>query len=364
MAKATIKASKRYRRMEPETKISICNYVRKLIDANEYKNLDEISKVFYTSNETVRKILLANSIKIPTTKRKDIEEIVAEAEETEKATITPIHNIDTTEEEVKEEAVDDKVVEEKNEVEEVEEVQEEKEEKIIPEFTEITVSKVVKAITCSERHSQPYGITCIFGSQVDSDVMFDFGKLEQKALDYIDNNVKFVNGVAIDSVELIVTGLTMLTTAVITACAKRNVGLTLLHFDRDTKTYKKQVITSFDNSKASPILSTLRENKDLGKVYAYKDTDIFSIKENDKFYIVKFAEYTLNNAMQPVYIDHYITNCYEDSYELFSKILKKAKNETKQCKITVSYMSCTQTANKFYTDKVSDPFVSHTYTIL
>lgn len=323
--------SKKGRRLSDDTKKSICDFTKELINKGEYRSLKQISDKYFTTTETVRQLLIKNDIAIPTSREAVIEAALA-------ATAFP-----TLTETVDKEVAPSGTFE------------------VINEFNEITVQKIVKAVTCSERHNQPFGAKPIFGSSVDSNLMFDFEKLNSIVDQFITDNIKFVNNVAVDALEVIVTGLTMLSTAVITACAKRGVSLTLLHYDRESKTYKKQVITSNENVAINPVISVLKETKDLQKIYAYKDSDIFALKENDKVYIVKESFYSSNNNFTPMGVDYYLCTNFEESFELYSKILKKAKEFKKQGKIVVTYMERKISGDKIYFDKSFVPDLVHTY---
>lgn len=333
----TKQKSKRGRRISDDTKKSICDFTKELINKGEYRSLKQISDKFFTTTETVRQLLIKNDITIPTSREAVIEAALAAN------TAYPV--LDPT-------VATDKEVQPSGTFE------------VINDFNEITVQKVIKAVTCSERHNQPYGAKPIFGSSVDSNLMFDFEKLNEIADNFITENIKFVNGVAVDALEVIVTGLTMLSTAVIAAAAKRNVSLTLLHYDRETKTYKKQVITSNESSVVNPVISVLKETKDLRKIYAYKDTDVFSIKENDKVYIVKQAFFSSNNNFTPMAVEYYITTTFEDSFELYSKILRKTKEIKKEGKVIVTYMERKVMGDKIYFDKSFTPDLVHTYSAI
>ena len=319
-------------------KKDVCSYTYGLIKSNKYRNLDEVAKKYGVTSETIRKVLIEGGVKIPTARKiNTIVKVPKEYAEKYSSMKTAIQ-VDCP--------IDDHA---------------EKEEE---EFTEVTVNRVIKCITCNERHNTAPKIQSIFGSSIDSADMFNFEKLEATATKFIQNNVNFINGKATDSILLVVTGLTMLTTAVITACTKLNVNLTLQHYNRETKKYVDQkIIDNPIETSSSPIINGIKQNLNFGKIYVYKGTDIFSIKEN--LYMVKVLDYNLMNKFVPEKIDWYITDNFEDSFELYAKLLKLNK-ERKNIKVTVQYCSCKISGNGFsqekYPDKITESILSHSYT--
>ena len=303
-------------------KKEMCEYVRTLIKEEKYKNLDEVAKKYNVSVETCRRAIICGGVVLPKSR------VVINFTE-------PAATINTAEVQLGTPVP-------------------EKEKKQL--FTEVKVSKKIKCITCSERHVSPAGLKSIFGSAVTSEQMFDFAGLESTAIKFIDDNIEFIDGKSFDSIELYITGLTMLTTAVISACSKRKVNLSLMHYNRDEKKYERQIIFDDNSCISSPIINTFKGNLDCGKFYQYKDCNIFDIK--DKFYLVKKIEFTLRDKYNPKVTDYYVCSSFEDSFEMFSRVLKLSKI-IKDSRVVVSLMEGTIVNNALVFSK--DGTISHTY---
>ena len=86
---------------------------------------------------------------------------------------------------------------------------------------------------CDGRHDMPACVQgSIFGNSVDPT---DIDGLQMVA-------DRFIGDLAVDSVAVYVTGLTVALVAVINACHKNKVKLTLMHFNRATGDYMPQVV--------------------------------------------------------------------------------------------------------------------------
>ena len=88
---------------------------------------------------------------------------------------------------------------------------------------------------CEGRHELPGVRDFIFGEIEDP---MDFEDLEYRAFTWVDAAEK--NDV--DLVILYVTGFTPALTSVIKACSNRHISLKLMHYDRETDTYKAQYV--------------------------------------------------------------------------------------------------------------------------
>lgn len=88
---------------------------------------------------------------------------------------------------------------------------------------------------CEGRHEIPGVKDFIFGEIEDP---MDFGDLEYRAAAWVEEAIK----AEVDVIKLYVTGLTPALTSVIKACAVRHMNLKLMHYDRETNTYKAQHI--------------------------------------------------------------------------------------------------------------------------
>jgi hypothetical protein len=88
---------------------------------------------------------------------------------------------------------------------------------------------------CEGRHEIPDVDDYIFG-EIENPM--DFADLEYRAFTWVDAAEK--NDV--DLVILYVTGFTPALTSVIKACSNRHISLKLMHYDRETNTYKAQYV--------------------------------------------------------------------------------------------------------------------------
>ena len=88
---------------------------------------------------------------------------------------------------------------------------------------------------CEGRHEIPGVTDYIFGEIEDP---MDFEDLEYRAGMWLEE----ANKAKVDVITLYVTGLTPALTSVIKACAIRDMSLKLMHYDRDTNSYKAQYV--------------------------------------------------------------------------------------------------------------------------
>lgn len=300
------KARKPKTLLTEEKKKEIAGYAYTLIQEKKYKSLKQIGDKFGIANETVRKVLLEYGVSTPNTKTV----VNISPTSLEKAISKDYGNVEET-------------VVTPPPVPVVVEQTTGKETFVGAE--KVDVSRVVRCITCSERHSMP-NLKDIFGTAVSSNEMFDFVKLQTKAEDFIKANITFNNGKALDSLELYITGLTMLTTAVIGACNKLQVNLTIMHYDRDTRSYKPQPM--FSNfgimSEPSPILTYLKGYKDFGAAYQY-GCNLFELHGN--FFMISIKYFEQLSGTVPKKSDYIFTDSFEDSYILFGNTCKEVKNK-------------------------------------
>ena len=87
---------------------------------------------------------------------------------------------------------------------------------------------------CASRHPMPVS-EYIFPETLDP---MAFDDMEKTASAFI----AFIDGMAGNSLVVYVTGLTAATAAVIKVCALRGIGLTLMHYNRETGEYVPQKI--------------------------------------------------------------------------------------------------------------------------
>ena len=326
-----------------ETRKEVCKYTTELIKSHTYTNISAIADKFNISYNSVRRILAANGITIPVKINYPVKEKKLKIDADKIKILSKTANTNTksvkTEEESHEEEVAAPIIDTDSTT-----------NKLVKgfNFTKLEVSRVVKAITCSERHSINGYAKSIFGTSVTSEEMFDFQALENKALAFIDSELHFVNGISTDELEVMVTGLTMLVTSVISACAKRHVNLTLLHYNRDTRQYEKQVIFNNKVESSSPIISFLNSFSSYSNfdgIYVYRDCNVYGI--TSEFYMVKVMMYSIMNKYEPKKISYYITDNFEDSFEMYSKLLKMAKDTkiAETPRIAVQYTECSVKSN-------------------
>ena len=88
---------------------------------------------------------------------------------------------------------------------------------------------------CEGRHEIPGVDDYIFGEIEDP---MDFEDLEYRAAEWFEEAKK----AEVDVVKLYVTGLTPALTSVIKMCAIRHLTLMLMHYDRESNTYKAQYV--------------------------------------------------------------------------------------------------------------------------
>lgn len=88
---------------------------------------------------------------------------------------------------------------------------------------------------CEGRHEIPGVTDYIFGEIEDP---MDFKDLEYRAGMWLEEARK----AKVDVITLYVTGLTPALTSVIKTCAIRDMSLKLMHYDRDSNTYKSQYV--------------------------------------------------------------------------------------------------------------------------
>lgn len=88
---------------------------------------------------------------------------------------------------------------------------------------------------CEGRHEIPGVRHYIFG-EIENPM--DFEDLEYRAATWLEEAIK----AEVDIVKLYVTGLTPALTSVIKMCAIRHLTLKLMHYDRETDSYKEQYV--------------------------------------------------------------------------------------------------------------------------
>lgn len=283
--------------LSQEKRKEVAQYTYGLIQANKYKSLKDVGDKFGISIETTRKILLEYQISTPNMSNKV--RVNVSKETLEKAT---------------------------KDISNVSEIVVPEQKKLFAGAEKVDVSKTVRCITCSERHLSMPNVKNIFGIQVSPKEMFDFKGLQSRAEEFIKENVSFINGKALDSLELYITGLTVLTTAVIVACNKLQVNLVVMHYDRDSKSYKgQQIFSNFGiMSESSPILTYLKGTKDFVAAYQY-GCNLFEL--NGNFFMVAIKYFEGLSGSMPKISEYVFTDSFEDSYILFGNICKEVKDK-------------------------------------
>ena len=279
----------------------VAEYAYGLIQANKYKSLKDVGDRFSISVETTRKILLEYQISTPNMTSKSKVKVNVSKEALGKATKNASNVSEVT-------------------------VSEIPANNFFAGAEQVDVSRTIKCITCSERHLSMPNVKNIFGVQVSAKEMFDFEALQTKAEKFIKENISFINGKALDSLELYITGLTVLTTAVIVACNKLQVNLVVMHYDRDSRTYKgQQIFKDFGiMSESSPILTYLKGTKDFTAAYQY-GCNLFEL--NGNFFMVAIKYFEGLTGSMPKKSEYVFTDSFEDSYILFGNICKEVKNK-------------------------------------
>ena len=120
--------------------------------------------------------------------------------------------------------------------------------KIIPYFR----NRIIKVGLIKDRHPMP--INDFIFDEIITDDMFDYAQLDSTISNFILNKVGITSvnnkNCADHDLHVYVTGLQCALASLIKMCSIYNVGLTLLHWNRDTEIYESQVIFK-DNFKSN-----------------------------------------------------------------------------------------------------------------
>lgn len=96
---------------------------------------------------------------------------------------------------------------------------------------------MIAGLICN-RHKLPPNVTdYVWDADMTSEEILDVAYQEQHCIDWLRQNIK-----PRDVLNLYVTGLTQALVAMINACHRMNVPLILWHYNRNLRTYYKQVV--------------------------------------------------------------------------------------------------------------------------
>lgn len=206
---------------------------------------------------------------------------------------------------------------------------------------------VIRAGLVGKRHDLPTEL-CIFKELIDSNTMFNFKKIEQTIIDFINEWIPFTkdengNMIASKKLEVYVTGLAVANITLVKVCSEMKVNLTMYHFNTDTGVYNAQVVfDKFDMIKMSnnEIFKFFRSDKRYDGLYCY-NCELKDFVKGCTFYLIRKVHYPNPYSQNPNKVENIIVTNSSDIWPVFGQLneefIKSGKEDPG--KTTISAMS-------------------------
>lgn len=174
----------------------------------------------------------------------------------------------------------------------------------------------------SKRHNEvdaTVNNTFIYSGPIKSDMIHDYDKLYDVALNFVRGKVK---GAGYNKLKVMVTGLTQCVTAVIKACIDEQVNLILLHYDNASYKYKEQLIIGSTSDSEFSLLELFASSK---KGYKFQ-----LIGHNSKYYESLDSFYTVKveNLSVADKTVVYITDDISKMFKVYGDEVQKSLTNT------------------------------------
>lgn len=189
----------------------------------------------------------------------------------------------------------------------------------------IVADKYIEAILVDGRHEMP-DKKCIY-ENIGPDLFNKFDKMDQIALDFLKENIKFnEEGVADKWLKLYLTGYQAPYQAITKACTKMKVNLTCMHYNNKTNAYDEAPFNDGEMVEIYPTSSSFGIGIDAisktfgNNLYRYKCT-IRDIEQNTNcLYIIRCEENT--HSTKYMSTTSIVCTSNEDCLELFFAMVK------------------------------------------
>lgn len=178
--------------------------------------------------------------------------------------------------------------------------------------------------------------TAIYGKALDSFTMFNMDYLYKKSVEFIHQNIPGdQNGNSGMDLIVYMSGLQVVTGAIVKACLDTHTNLTFMHYNKDSdEWYRQTVIDCFDTDTNHSLLSKLADSLvSAPENSKFKYDNLYTVGEvdlSDTFYIVKIQYCDDNDNVYST--QGYICN---DGWNEFSTISKQMMNTSIRTRVSL-----------------------------
>lgn len=174
-----------------------------------------------------------------------------------------------------------------------------------------------------DRHNMPVD-KFIFDS-IDSDLMFNYQRMENIINDFIDKNITFdENGYSNELLTIYLTGLQCALSSAFKVCHNRHVNLRVMHYNTDTHKYASQDVINYGNRviKRSPFEPLINSKE---SIYLYKCTEE-EILELESFYSITKVLY-LDNTRNIDKEELIFVKDFDSIWEIYPELVKEIRKD-------------------------------------
>lgn len=181
---------------------------------------------------------------------------------------------------------------------------------LMSQFVKVDSDVILTVGLCDGRHEM--NVNKFIFDNVTSQTMFNYDEQLRICLDFIDNNINFVDRKATKRLIVYTTGLNCLNASIIKACYIRNVNLILKHYNNSTNLYNSQ--TMFDDFEVGYYknIDAYHVQRMVKNVPLYIEKGVDDIFNEKEMYLI---EYTVDNKKSI-----FITESSKLAWKVFQQI--------------------------------------------